>query len=178
MPASVPRRAPCSNRSLRKCDDEVFLVRLNNSRRHPMDRKPFDRPAEKEFAPRSRRNSGGGTVGLSESIRQTESKPTRINLASQNEALAKGGAALRKQLKLSGKISKIRGFFAYGRVDPYSRARASLLAAAEIATAVSRKKQVFSNAASSGVSGGDNRVLTFPARGALSLLQRVKAARN
>src|SRR5262249_13443110 len=41
------------------------------------------------------------------------------------------------------------------------------LQALEIATAVSRRKHLFSSAASSGVSGGTNRVFTRPACGAL-----------
>jgi hypothetical protein len=49
-------------------------------------------------------------------------------------------------------------------------------AAIEIALAMSRKKQILSAAASSCVSGGDRRVLTWPARGAFVMIASAQAS--
>src|SRR5207244_10451614 len=57
----------------------------------------------------------------------------------------------------------------------------SASAAFKIAAAVSRRKHLFSSAASSGVSGGTNRVFTRPACGALVMTanaQRPRAMRS
>src|SRR3954468_11224537 len=48
-------------------------------------------------------------------------------------------------------------------------------AVAEMAAGVSRRKQIFRAAASSGVSGGVRRVLTCPARGALVMTARAQS---
>ena len=120
-------------------------------------------------------------MGLSELIRQQDSKPTcsKSSAALINRS-PKPSPRCRIKSKSGGKISVYSFSLPSGVKTPTPRAIVScssgrrppqtLQVAREIASAISRKKQIFKSAASSGVSGGCNRVFTAPARGAFVMI--------
>src|SRR5438874_11974668 len=84
-----------------------------------------------------------------------------------SQPLAKSIATLRNQIEMRWQYTLVLLFAARGVKTPTPWERSP---AAEITAARSRKKQVFSSAASEGVSGGCNLVFTIPARGALVMI--------
>src|SRR5438477_638856 len=118
------------------------------------------------------RNASAVAVGLSELIRQQDSKPTwsKSSAALVNRSpnpLPRCGI----KSKCDGNIPSYSFSLRAGVKTPTPWERSP---AAEITAAISRKKQVFSSAASEGVSGGCNLVFTVPARGALVMIASAK----
>src|SRR2546423_9241046 len=85
-----------------------------------------------------------------------------------SQSLAKSIATLRNQIEMRWEYTLVLLSLRAGVKTPTPWERSP---AAEITAAISRKKQVFSSAASEGVSGGCNLVFTVPARGALGMIE-------